>query len=62
MLLYFSYSFIDIDRIVSVRPMSNDQQDNSVFHVITEGRTYELLANDQASMNKYVSQLRIYDV
>ena len=40
--------------------MSNDQQDNSVFHVITEGRTYELLANDQASMNKYVSQRPIY--
>lgn len=50
--------FIDIDRIVSVRPMSNDQQDNSIFHVITEGRTYELLANDQVSMNKWISSLQ----
>lgn len=37
--------------------MPTDQRDNSVFHVITEGRTYELLANDEASMNKYVHQL-----
>ena len=57
MLFCFSYSFIDIDRIISVRSMPSDQQNNSVFHVITEGRTYELLANDEASMKKYVGQL-----
>lgn len=49
--------YIDIDRIVLVKAISGGQKDN-VFHVVTEGRTYELLAHDEASMNKWMSSLQ----
>ena len=49
-------SYIEIDKIVSVKALPGAQQDktNCTFHVTTEGRTYELLAHDEATMNKYV--------
>ena len=50
-------SYIEIDKIVSVKALPGAQQDktNCTFHVATEGRTYELLAHDEATMNKYVN-------
>lgn len=50
-------SFIDIDRIISVRALPGSHQ--NVFHVVTQGRTYELLAHDEVSMNKYVNYIHI---
>lgn len=49
-------SYIDIDKIVSVKAVSGAQQDknNCTFHIATDGRTYELQAHDDATMNKYV--------
>lgn len=53
----FIFSYIDIDRISIVKAVPGAQQDknNCTFHIVTEGRTYELLAHDEATMNKYVA-------
>lgn len=54
-MLSFPCSYIEIDKIVSVKALPGAQQDktNCAFHVVTESRTYELLAHDEATMNKY---------
>ena len=53
-------SYIDIDKIVSVKQIPGGQEDNNyIFHVVTQGRTYELLVNDEATMNKYVNHITI---
>ena len=55
--IFLTCSYIEIDKIVSVKALPGAQQDktNCTFHVATEGRTYELLAHDEATMNKYVN-------
>lgn len=55
-------SYIDIDKIISVKTVSGAQQDknNCTFHVATDGRTYELQAHDEATMNKYVIDHTLY--
>lgn len=50
--------YIDIDRVVSVKPVPGGQQNNYIFHVVTEGRTYELLVHDEATMNKWISSIQ----
>ena len=45
-------SYIDIDKIISVKQIPEVQQNNFIFHVVTKGRTYELLVSDEATMNK----------
>ena len=37
-----------------MKQVPGGQQDNYIFHVVTEGRTYELSVHDEATMNKYV--------
>ena len=48
------FSFIDIDKITSVITPPGAQQDknNCTFHLVTDGRTYELQAHDEATMKK----------
>ena len=38
-----------------MKPVPGGQQNNYVFHIVTEGRTYELLVHDEITMNKYVN-------
>ena len=38
-----------------MKPVPGGQQNNYIFHVVTEGRTYELLVHDEITMNKYVN-------
>lgn len=40
-----------------MKPVPGGQQNNYIFHVVTEGRTYELLVHDEATMNKYVNHV-----
>ena len=45
-----------------MKTVSGAQQDknNCTFHVATDGRTYELQAHDEATMNKYVIDHTLY--
>ena len=48
--------FIALDLILAVEDVFQTSQDknNASFNVITDGRTYELLAHDQEEKEKYV--------
>ncbi|XP_065920347.1 uncharacterized protein [Dysidea avara] len=52
--------FIDIDGITSVitPPAAQQDKNNCTFHLVTDGRTYELLAHDEANMKKWLSNLQ----
>ena len=52
MTTFCNVSYIDIDKIISVKQIPEVQQNNYIFHVVTEGRTYELSVSDEATMNK----------
>lgn len=49
-----SLSFIDLTKLISVQEVSPAQQDknNATFLVQCDGRTYQLLAHDEATMRK----------
>jgi len=50
------YSFIDIDKITAV-PAAQQDRNKGTFHLVTQGRTYELMAIDEPTMKWYCEAL-----
>ena len=52
---YFPCRFVALDLILAVEDVFPTVQDknNASFNVITDGRTYELMAHDQEEKEKY---------
>ena len=53
--IFYQTSFIDLATVRDVHPAPEDFQDKtgSTFYIISEGRTYEILAMNPNQMNEY---------
>jgi len=47
---------------VNAVPAAQQDENNCSFNVVTEWRTYELLAHDEATMKKYVNQPYVHNM